>query len=172
MELQLARLEPRDQERYLEYLREWADFGGEMVPNSCLMQGKSFDEFLLFLELAQHEATVLPGKVPATLFILVDEDRRIYGALSLRHTLNDYLLQYGGNIGYGIRPSQRGHGYAKIMLQLGLAEAKRLGIKRALITCDETNRASAATILANGGVWETTVMRDQTAVERYWITIL
>lgn len=172
MNLQLSRPQSEDQERYMDYLREWADFGGEMVPFSCLMQGKTFEDFLNSLELAQHWETVLPGKVPSTLFLLVDETRRIYGALSLRHTLNDYLLQYGGHIGYGIRPKERGHGYAKVMLHLGLEEAKRIGIQRALVTCDASNRASAGTILANGGVFENTVMHENTPVERYWITIL
>ena len=36
----------------------------------------------------------------------------LLGAVNIRHCLNDYLLKYGGHIGDGIRPSERGKGYA------------------------------------------------------------
>ena len=39
------------------------------------------------------------------------------GFLNLRLALNDYLLHRGGHIGYSVRPSARGKGYAKAMLK-------------------------------------------------------
>lgn len=36
------------------------------------------------------------------------------------------MKQFGGNIGYGIRPTERRKGYNKMNLYLGLIEAKRL----------------------------------------------
>lgn len=39
-------------------------------------------------------------------------------------TLNDFYLELGGHIGYGIRPSERGKGYGKQQLALALLEAK------------------------------------------------
>lgn len=171
LKMRLVRPTLEDKERYLDYLHEWAVFGGEMVPSSCSLKEMTYEEFLKSLEQSRHLETVTPGKVPATLFLFVDENRRIYGALSLRHLLNDYLLNYGGHIGYGIRPTERGRGYAKTMLYLGLQEAKRVGITRALVTCDAVNKASAATILSNGGVIENTVNHDGTLVQRYWIDI-
>jgi predicted acetyltransferase len=109
--------------------------------------------------------------VPSTLFFLVDENNRIYGALHIRHELNDYLFHYGGHIGYGIRPSERKRGYAAKMLSLSLPIVKEFGIKKALVTCSKENIASAKTIINNGGILENEVMEDGEMVQRYWIDI-
>ncbi|MDO4432835.1 MAG: GNAT family N-acetyltransferase, partial [Aerococcaceae bacterium] len=92
---------------------------------------------------------------------------RALGFLHLRLRLNDFLLEKGGHIGYSIRPSERGKGYAKEQLRLGLLECPQKNIQRVLITCSETNPASRATILANGGVLED--VRQGT--ERYWVEV-
>jgi predicted acetyltransferase len=48
----------------------------------------------------------LAPKVPFSLRWLVEGEEFI-GEVSLRHQLNPWLLQEGGHIGYGIRPSRR-----------------------------------------------------------------
>ena len=47
-------------------------------------------------------------------------DNRILGAIDIRYGLNDYLYNYGGHIGYGIRPTERKKGYVSEMLSLAL----------------------------------------------------
>lgn len=66
--------------------------------------------------------------VNSTLFFLVDEStRNIIGALHIRHHIDHpKLIETGGHIGYGVRPSARGKGYATHMLMIGLQEAKKL----------------------------------------------
>jgi len=76
-------------------------------------------------------------------------------------------LDYAGHIGYSIRPSERGKGYAKEALYQGLQLAKEKNIHRALVTCSTENPASRAVILANGGQLED--VRNGT--ERYWIEV-
>ena len=44
---------------------------------------------------------------------------------NLRHHLNDYLLAYGGHIGYSVRPSERKNGYASQMLCMTLEAGAR-----------------------------------------------
>ncbi len=112
------------------------------------------------------------GKVRESVFWLIDDEVYI-GRLSLRHTLTAPLLQLGGHIGYEIRPSCRLRGYGKAILHLGLEEAQAIGLKRALVTCDDTNIGSAKIIEANGGRLENTVLllgRD-VPTRRYWIDI-
>jgi predicted acetyltransferase len=113
-----------------------------------------------------------PGKVRETIFWLIN-DQEFVGRLSLRHTLNGNLLQFGGHIGYEIRPSCRRQGYGKAILRLGLEEAREIGLQRVLITCDDTNVASAKIIEANGGVLENTVLLFGRTIptRRYWIAL-
>jgi predicted acetyltransferase len=107
--------------------------------------------------------------VPAHTYFLVCNNKRIFGAINIRHCLNEYLFQFGGHIGYGIRPSERGKGYASLMLGMALPIAKKLGIDEVLVTCDKNNTASAKTIIKNGGILENEVMEEEEIVQRYWI---
>ncbi len=94
------------------------------------------------------------------------------GAVNIRHYLNDYLLQYGGHIGDGIRPSERRKGYATKMVGLALEECKKLGINRVLMVCDKDNIGSAKSIVYNGGVLENEFAdEDGTIEQRYWIDL-
>ena len=77
------------------------------------------------------------------------------------------MLNHAGHIGYSIRPSERGKGYAKESLRQGLQVAKDKNFHRALVTCSIKNPASRAVILANGGQLED--IRHET--ERYWIDL-
>ena len=64
-------------------------------------------------------------------------------------------------------------GYGKMILKLALAEAKKLGILKALVTFDDTNTGSCKIIEANGGILEDKVEngKDNPLKRRYWITI-
>lgn len=66
--------------------------------------------------------------------------------------LNKRLEEFGGNIGYGIRPSERGKGYNKINLYLALKICKEYGIKIAKLDADLDNPASWKTMEALGGI--------------------
>jgi predicted acetyltransferase len=99
------------------------------------------------------------------------EGDRVLGAISLRHALNDLLIDVGGNIGYGVRPSERGKGLAGWAVGLMLGEARRLGLSRVLITCSPGNVASARTIEKAGGVFEDVRGTGDHEVRRYWISL-
>ena len=58
------------------------------------------------------------------------------------------------------------------MIALALQACDRLWIRRVLMCCDETNRASARTIEKNGGVLENTLAGpDGNVVRHYWIEL-
>lgn len=107
------------------------------------------------------------GWVPAIQLVAFSEKGQAVGFLNLRLRLSNFLLEEGGHIGYSIRPSERGKGYAKETLRQGLQVAKEKNIKKALVTCSVNNLASRSVILANGGLIED--VRD--GVERYWIEV-
>ena len=49
-----------------------------------------------------------------------------------RFMLNEYLLNQGGNIGYGVRPTERRKGYNKYQLYLAMKNCKEKGIDKVL----------------------------------------
>ncbi len=112
---------------------------------------------------------VPPGRVPAS-FELALVEGKVAGRLSVRHALNEFLLQQGGHIGYGVLPAFRGRGIGKRMLQRGLELTAALGIQRALVTCDENNAASRRIIEGAGGVYESSCVGAglEQPIRRYW----
>jgi predicted acetyltransferase len=124
-----------------------------------------FAEFVGYLETdARPEAERPTGHVPQSTWWLVDEEEYL-GRISVRHDLTQWLREYGGHIGYEVRPSARRRGHATRMLREVLPHAHALGIESALLTCDTDNVASARVIEAAGGVLE-----DQRGVKlRYWV---
>ncbi|MFZ5849483.1 MAG: GNAT family N-acetyltransferase [Actinomycetota bacterium] len=111
-----------------------------------------------------------PGKVHASYWWIVEGERYL-GAITLRYDLNEYLLQVGGHIGFGIRPSARRRGLARWALRAVLPRARALGLDRVLVTCDDDNVASARTIESNGGVLEDVREVEGGPKRRYWVDL-
>ena len=165
MELRRPRL--ADKETVLEMMAEFEQTQSAHDGGFWDAENFVYEEWLESNQ--NHEMGInLPERwVPDIQLVAFSRDRQAVGFLNLRLRLNDYLLEVGGHIGYSIRPSERGKGYAKEALRQGLQIAKEKNIKRALVTCSTENPASRAVILANGGVYED--VRNGT--ERYWIDV-
>lgn len=120
-----------------------------------------------------NEDTCPNGYVPSDSFLAVRKnDNKLIGIIELRHRINTPILStWGGNIGFSVRPSERGKGYAKEMLRQLLILCSELGIKRVLVTCNQENIASEKTIVANGGVLDHTICVDGKNIKRYWISL-
>lgn len=162
-----------------DYKCEWESLISEFEENKekltpVAMRGHAhtFEEFLIESNNNSKGINLPDGIVPSDIYFLVDDNSKyLLGAVDIRHYLNEYLLQYGGNIGYGVRPSERKKGYATQMLDLALEKCKEMQIPRVLITCFKSNVASANTIIKNGGILENEVIEDGKIKQRYWIKL-
>lgn len=137
-----------------------------------LNQVETYEEWLDFRGREEKK-----GRRPSHTWLAVRKsDGRVVGIVNYRSPLTEFLLQYGGNIGYCIRPSERRKGYAKEMLRLTLGKCREAGEEKILITCDKGNVASERTIRANGGVLENEVedkvgLGKAGVIQRYWIAL-
>lgn len=139
--------------------------GAEDWPLEELEDDQSFRRFVdALVNDARPESPRKTGYVPCTYLWIVDGDTFL-GSLAIRHELNDFLLNQGGHIGYSVRPSARRRGHAAAALANALPIARELGIARILLTCDEDNAGSRATIEKNGGVYED----SRNGKRRYWV---
>lgn len=165
------------------YDTEIFDYKREMIANGddglsgCggLDRHTSYDEWMSGIEMYKDRNN-LPenGKyVEGSQWLLVNtETKRVLGMVNIRHYLNDHLLEFGGHIGYSVRPSERRKGYAKLQLSLALQIVHDLGEKKILVTCSDDNIGSYKTIEACGGVLENiAVSEEYGTVRRYWITL-
>ena len=154
------------------YRQAFLDSGDSMDGTGSLRRHENPADWLAENERCASWDTVPEGWVPATQFVCV-RDGKIIGMIQVRHELNDYLAQFGGHIGYSVRPDERRKGYAAQMLHDVLPYCRKIGLERVLITCNADNEGSRKTILKNGGVYENTVYEpgEECGTQRYWITL-
>ena len=177
MNLYLREINKNDKDEILSMISEinnsndYEKFEG--LSNIKKVDNDNFDDFLVELENNKNMKLYKPHLVDQSTFVLVDNNNHIYGGTNIRHELNDNLLRHGGNIGYLIRPSERGNGYATLMLKLALEKCKDLNIHKVLITCREENIASAKVIESNGGIYESSLYIEEKneTYRRYWIDL-
>ena len=165
MELRRPRL--ADKETVLEMMAEFEKYQSPHDGGFWDTENFSYEEWLESNQNQEMGINLTEGWVPAIQLVAFSEKGQALGFLNLRLRLSNFLLEEGGHIGYSIRPSERGKGYAKETLRQGLQVAKEKNIHRALVTCSTENPASRAVILANGGELED--VRNGT--ERYWIDL-
>ena len=150
----------------MKWLKLEKKFGRVRFP----FQHESSQQFIE--RLCQEEIEGSGNQVPETHYWGVINNE-VVGRISFRHQLNENLKEFGGHIGYEVRPSMRKKGIATAMLReiLKTPLAKQIG--QLLLTCAPNNVASNKTILANGGVLKETkfVQKWNRDTNYYWINL-
>lgn len=149
---------------HAELRTENVDFLPDLRPS------ESWTAYLARIERVRWGVDLAHHQTSAT-FLVAEADGDLVGAVSVRHELNDYLAEYGGHVGYAVRPGYRRQGHATSMLRQALAVAAELELDRILVTCDVGNAASLRVIEKCGGRFERLAIGTHGAPDkrRYWL---
>lgn len=113
---------------------------------------------------------LVEGRVPSNIFYgFYNGD--IVGRVSIRHSLNAFLLERGGHIGYSVARKFRQRGFATKMFEFSLAYCKSLKLDQVLVTCDDQNEASIRIIEKFNAKLENKVNVNENLVRRYWVEL-
>ena len=162
-------------EQVMAYKEEMLQHGDSFDGCAGLEDVQSFEEWIDFENRLKEKYK--SEYVPSEVFLAIrQKDKYVVGMIDFRHPLSDFLFNFGGNIEYSIRPSERQKGYGSEMLKLILPICRDFGENRVLLTCDKNNEASRKTIIKNGGVLEeeiidTAGLSKSGILQRYWISI-
>ena len=125
-----------------DYKKDKNHFGrGGIDPLIKAIEENKIDEYLKKLADGAVGKNLTPGHVPGTRFWLLDDDEFV-GSFEVRHALTPNLERVGGHVAANIAPKYRGKYSSFIGIKMCIDEARKLGLKRVLMTCDASNKAS------------------------------
>ena len=107
-----------DKEIVQEYVQEHYDYKESSISASL---GLSSSEYPDWVEKIQKNALIGDEIWGKSLLYLCFDNNKLIGLLSIRYDFSESLTKKYGDIGYGVRPSERNKGYATTMLQYALS---------------------------------------------------
>lgn len=147
------------------------EFRNEFSKNNKISGGVALEQASNYDDWLNYKYIPFYGDVKELIY-LAYKDNTLVGISDIRLTTNDFILTYAGQIGYSVRPSLRGKGYANEILRLTLIEASKHNFNKILVTCNEPNIASAKVIERNGGILENIIPHPGFPnVKRYYIDL-
>ena len=174
MDYRFDKVKPEYFDSIKAYRDEFIACDSEFDGCSQLEKYDDIEKWYLNNRLFESKDTVPPGYAIGFEYLYLDGDE-VIGMVNLRPEIENHpgLREYGGNIGYSVKPSKRGLGVATSMLRDFLPICKQYGLKKVMISCMAYNDASRKVILNNGGVYERSVPYppENELLERYWIEI-
>lgn len=135
-----------------EFRNEFFAAGEKVINGGALLDTLPYEEWLRRVENNSNSATVDKNWAVAETYFGTDENNRIVGIIDFRHNLaTRFLNEYGGHVGYSVRPSERRKGYCTQMLLQIKAVAASLGLPFIMLGLYKDNLASLKTIIKCGG---------------------
>ncbi len=112
----------------------------------------------------------LAAGAPRSDFWLMDGDEYV-GTIQIRHKPSGRHPGTESHVYYDVRPSKRKMGYGAKILELGLEEAKALGIGELIVGCLEANIPSRKIIENNTGMLKENVKTPEGLVLKFAIPL-
>ncbi|MDH7604116.1 MAG: GNAT family N-acetyltransferase [Melioribacter sp.] len=154
-EIELIKPEKKHKEIIVDFIKEHQENNEFEIHGGALVEKLEYSTWLKQIVDNSKKETVNKNWVVSSTFLAIrKEDKRLIGFVDIRHELNDFLRLYGGNIGFGVRPEERGKGYGTKILMKALDYCREIGLKKVMLACYKDNIASSKTIKNCGGVLE------------------
>lgn len=140
-------------ERYVEsFLEAMREFQAEGKPEfTANITREQFSAHVRQLSDQAAGKNLKEGHVPSKEFWITDAEGYA-GKIILGLAFIPTPCRVGHHVGYAVRPSKRGRGYATTALRLLIEEARNLKIEKLMPTCGASNFASRKVIERNGGI--------------------
>ena len=155
-----------------EYIEEFNNYNSHIYGTNGLK--KFMNNYTGWLKKLEYERRLklTDNTAPGETFMLIREnDNKIIGIISIKLGINKSLLEFAGNISFGIRPTERGKGYGTYQLYLLLKYCQTKNVDKVLIDCYKENILSSKTIKKCYGTFEKEYQYNGKILERYVIDI-
>ena len=171
----LVKVEKKYYDSIFEYRKEMLENKSSFDGCFCLEEYEDIEKWHLNNLLFESLDTLPPGYSLGYEYLYVSDDE-VVGMVNIRPDAfnHPYLKEYGGHIGYSVKPSKRKLGIASKMLKDTLKLCNiEFKLDKVLITCFKDNEGSRKTIMNNGGIYLDEIMYnpENKLMERYWIII-
>ena len=163
--IELRAPDPLLEREFMAMVDEFRAAGEHRFVDEDVLMQHGFAAYLDWL--ARGARGELAGMAPWQALWAVDEGGRLLGVASLRHPLTPWMTEFGGHVGYRVRPAERRRGIGTRVLALALARAAALGVSEAIVVCEPDNAGSIGVLRANGAVFDREVVADGLRLNRY-----
>lgn len=170
MPIELIRPQRSMEHEFMATVEAFRAVGEHHFVDEPILVEQGFSAYVAWLERGERGELKSDGFVAWSAFWAVEQSAgELVGISSLRHELSPWMAEYGGHIGYRIRPACRRSGVGTQVLSMTLRRAAKRGIAHVLLICESENVASIGVIRNNGGVFEREVALEGRARRRYWV---
>ena len=157
-----------DKEIVEKLKKEIEDYDGNFEGFSILKTLDNYDEF--YNRLVMNETPINVDYSPQFTYLAFNQDDYLIGVAVLRTELKGELFNYGGNVGYLVRPGERKKGYGSEILKESLILLKeKYNVNFVVLGCNKNNIGSSKVIENNGGVYSNDFfeIRDEQVYKKY-----
>ena len=165
--------------KYYDSVREYREsmLKAKSSFDGCFMldEYEDIEKWHLYNQLFERADTCPPGYSIGIMYLYIHENE-VIGMVNIRPDALNHpaLKQFGGHIGYSVKPEYRKMGVGKSMLKDVLTLCRQeYKLDKVLVTCFSNNEGSKRIIVENGGILENEIVYppENKLMQRYWVNL-